>query len=95
MSAMNVLDPLGSSAAGARNLAPRPTSLRGVVVGVLDNAKPNARGLMMKIGALLVERGGAREVRVFGKPGPSVGADPALLDEVARECGLVLTGSAD
>ncbi len=49
MSAMNVLDALGSSAAGARSLAPRPASLRGVVVGVLDNAKPNARGLMMQI----------------------------------------------
>jgi hypothetical protein len=92
---MKIMDPLGSSTAGAQRLAPRPATLDGVVVGVLDNQKPNARGLMTRIGAMLVERAGAREVRVFAKVGPSVGAEPALLDEIARQCGLVLTGSGD
>jgi hypothetical protein len=92
---MDILDPIGVSTSGSRGLAPRPASLEGVVVGVLDNAKPNARGLMTRIGALLVEQQGAREVRVFAKSGPSVPAEPGLLDEIARQCGLVLTGSGD
>jgi hypothetical protein len=92
---MKILDPQGASAAGAGRLAPRPATLAGVVVGVLDNAKPNARALMVRMAERLVERAGARELRVFGKPGPSRGADPALLDEIARQCGLVLAGSAD
>jgi len=49
MGAMKILDPIGSSAAGAQSLAPRPATLQGVVVGVLDNAKPNARGLMTRM----------------------------------------------
>jgi hypothetical protein len=92
---MKILDPLGSSAAGADKLAPRPKSLDGVIVGVLDNAKPNARALMIRMGELLVERAGAREVRVYGKPSASRPAEPDLLDEIARQCGLVLTGSGD
>jgi hypothetical protein len=43
---MDIVDPAGSSAATARNLAVRPRSLEGVTIGLLDNSKPNARPLL-------------------------------------------------
>ncbi|MGH7373774.1 MAG: UGSC family (seleno)protein [Candidatus Rokuibacteriota bacterium] len=43
---MEILDPVGSSQAPSRTLAPRLASLQGGVVGVLDNSKPNARVLL-------------------------------------------------
>ena len=95
MLAMEILDPVGSSQAPSRALAPRPASLRGVVIGVLDNSKPNARVLLESVARGLAEKLGAREVKRWRKPGASIGATAPVLDEIAAHCGAVLTASAD
>jgi hypothetical protein len=95
MLAMEILDPVGSTAATSRALAPRPASLQGAVIGVLDNSKPNARVLLEGVARALAEKLGARDVRVWRKPGASIGAATPVLDEIAAQCGAVLTASAD
>jgi hypothetical protein len=95
MLAMEILDPVGSTVAAARALASRPHSLQGAVIGVLDNSKPNARVLLQRVAGALAEKVGARDVRIWRKPGASVGATPAVLDEMAAQCGAALTASAD
>jgi hypothetical protein len=95
MLAMEILDPVGSTSATSRALAPRPDSLQGAVIGVLDNSKPNARVLLDGVARALAEKLGARDVRVWRKPGASIGATPAVLDEMAAQCGAALTASAD
>jgi hypothetical protein len=95
ISAMDILDPIGDTAATARTLAPRPASLQGSVIGVLDNSKPNARVLLEGVARILAAKLGARDVRVWRKPGASVGATAAVFDEIAAQCGAVLTASAD
>lgn len=92
---MDILDPVGSTSAASRNPAPRPASLDGAVIGVLDNSKPNARVLLEGVARELARKTGARDVRVWRKPGASIGATPAVLDEIAATCGAVLTASAD
>lgn len=95
MGAMEILDPVGSTTATTRALAPRPGSLQDAVIGVLDNSKPNARVLLEGVARALAAKLGARDVRVWRKPGASVGATRAVLDEMAAQCGAVLTASAD
>jgi hypothetical protein len=95
MLAMEILDPVGTSTAASRALAPRPGSLQGAVIGVLDNSKPNARVLLEGVARALAEKVGARDVRVWRKPGASIGATAAVLDEMAAQCGAALTASAD
>ena len=95
MRAMEILDPVGPSTAAARTLAPRPASLQGAVIGVLDNSKPNARVLLAGVARALAAKLGAAEVRTWRKPGASIGATRAVLDEMAAACGAVLTASAD
>jgi hypothetical protein len=34
-------------------------------------------------------------VKIWRKPGASIGATAAVLDEIAAQCGAVLTASAD
>jgi hypothetical protein len=92
---MEILDPIGSTGAASRSLAPRPASLQGAVIGVLDNSKPNARVLLEGVAHALAGKLGARDVRVWRKPGASIGATRAVLDEIAAQCGAVLTASAD
>jgi hypothetical protein len=95
MAAMEILDPVGSTAAASRTLAPRPATLAGTVIGVLDNSKPNARVLLEGVARALAQKVGARDVKIWGKPGASIGATTAVLDEIAAQCGAVLTASAD
>ena len=95
MRAMEILDPVGSTTATTRALAPRPASLQDAVIGVLDNSKPNARVLLESVARALAAKLGARDVRVWRKPGASIGATGAVLDEMAAQCGAVLTASAD
>jgi hypothetical protein len=92
---MHMPDPAGRSAAVAKTLARRPARLEGLVVGLLDNSKPNARALLEEVARGLRERFGVRDVRVWGKPGSSHGAAPAVLDEIAGACAVALTASAD
>ena len=92
---MRIVDPIGTSAAAAKTLAPRPRSLEGVTIALLDNSKPNAGVLLERVGALLAARGGARAVRTWGKPGASIGATPAVIEEIAAVARVALTASAD
>src|SRR6266702_4808213 len=91
---MDIVDPVGSSAATSRSLAARPASLEGVTIALLDNSKPNAKELLERLGALLAAQAGARGVRVWSKPGSSVSATAAVLEEIARSARVALTASA-
>jgi hypothetical protein len=92
---MDVMDPVGSRAIERRRLAARPETLAGLTVGLLDNSKPNARVLLEHVARALAERRGAAGVRWWTKPGSSAGAAPGVLEEIARDCRVALTASAD
>ena len=92
---MLIVDPIGTSAAETLTLAGRPRSLEGTTIALLDNSKPNAGVLLERAGALLAARGGARAVKAWSKPGSSVGAAPAVLEEIAATARVALTASAD
>ena len=77
--------------------ASRPV-LGGLRIGVLDNGKPNARLLMARVGEQLAARTGATLALVTDKgPGGNAATPctPAVIERLAKEVDLVLTGSAD
>ena len=90
---MDVLNPTRPAPSQTKALAPRPATLRGRRIGVLDNSKPNADRLLGRLAELLVERHGAASVMTWRKPGASRPA--IMIDEIARSADLVLTGSGD
>jgi hypothetical protein len=90
---MEVLVPTGLADRRARPPAPRPRSLRGLRIGLLDNSKPNAGLLLETVAARLAERAGAATVRSWRKPGSARAA--ADVDEIVVASDVVLTGSAD
>ena len=93
---MNVLNPLGARAAGSSStkpLAPRPRSLHGLRIGVLDNSKPNAGVLLGRVAELIGERAGAAEIVRWQKPGASRPA--VMMDDIVARADVLLTGSAD
>ena len=75
----------------------KPTleSLSGMVVGFIDNAKPNFNHLADDIGELLMKKYGVKQVLKRRKRAASVPAPDAVFQEYTEQCDLVITGSGD
>lgn len=90
--------PDGAVGAPGAARAPSPPVLAGLRVGVLANGKPNAELLLARAAEGLASRTGALVALVTGKGESANAATPAsaaVLDRLAEEVDLVLTGSAD
>lgn len=79
------IDPSAGSGASAIVTAPRPASLAGKVVALLDNTKEQGDIILETIGAALRERYGAARVILRRKDHYSKPAPDALIDEMAKE----------
>ena len=90
-----LFDPTGCALPAAKQVAQTLTALAGKVVGFIDNSKPNFNHLVDDIGALLMEKYGVARVIKHHKRAASVPASPEVLDALARDCDLVITGSGD
>lgn len=74
--------------------APRPASLEGVRVGLLDIRKPKGQEFLDRVEELLRDEHGVREVERLVKPTFTRPAPPDVLAEAER-CGAVLVALAD
>ena len=94
---MNVLSPEGKAQTSAARVAglPQFTDLRGKVVGLLDNSKPNADKLAERFAQLLKEKYGVANVITRRKLTAQQGAPKQYLDELAAEADIVLSGLGD
>lgn len=95
--ASRVVDPTGAGAdapSGLR-LAKRPGSLRGLTVGLLDNAKQNARELLDSLAVLLKERYGVGETIIYRKQNNTAPVASELLSEMKERCDVVITAVGD
>ena len=91
-----ILDPTGRTAdQSVVSLAPRRASLDGAVVGLLENRKHNAGLFLEEVGRLLVERHGARDVLLRAKASIVLPAADDIMDELARDCDVVVAGVGD
>lgn len=91
---LTVLQPTSSAVAEATRLADRPSSLAGLVLGVLDNGKPNSDRFL----AMLVEELADQDlggVHVSRKPSIGRLAPAAVTDELVAACDVVVTGVGD
>ena len=94
---MIVLSPEGKAQSSAAKVAglPQFTDLRGKVVGLLDNSKPNADKLAERFAELLIEKYGAASVITRRKLTAQQGAPKEYLDELAAQADIVLSGLGD
>ena len=94
---MIVLNPEGKAQTSAAKVAavPQFTDLRGKVVGVLDNSKPNADKLAGRFAELLQEHYGVASVITRRKLTAQQGAPQEYLDELASQADFVICGLGD
>lgn len=94
-SGQTVFDPRGAVAVARVRLAPRPATLRGARLGVLDNSKWNASRLLRRTVAALDGDSGPAAVNRYVKDSFSREATDALLDRIAAENDVVVTAIGD
>jgi hypothetical protein len=94
---MIVLNPEGKAPSSSTTVGslPRFSDLRGKVVGLLDNSKPNADKLEERLAELLKERHGVSKVITRRKITAQQGAPTKYLDELAAQADFVLSGLGD
>ena len=86
---LRVLDPRLDAEGEATKLAPALSSLRGMVVGLLDNAKVGTARYFDYLEDLLKSRYGVREVIRRRKPDASRPAPEVLLGELSAADAIV------
>jgi len=75
--------------------APRPKSLAGLRVGLVDNSKHNSDQLLMRIAGLLESDYGAKAHVMRRKSSAGVPASPEIIEEFKNACDVVVAGIGD
>ena len=91
-----LLDPTGDSGRGTNTtLAPRPQSLKGLTVGLLDNTKPNAAVILRAVGRELQDRYGVREIRMFRKGYFGTPVEESVVNQMLHNCDFAIAAIGD
>ena len=91
--ARSILDPTSERSVGTRERLPRPVSIDGLTVGLLDISKPRGNIFLDRLESRLTEMG----VRVerYAKPTFTKPAPIDLRHEIATKCDVVIEALAD
>lgn len=91
-----LLDPTGAvEGQDDSTLSPRPVTLKGLTVGLLDNTKPNSMHLLNEIAADLERDYGVTEFKRYVKDYFGTPIKDELFDQVVSEVDVVITAVGD
>ncbi len=92
-----LLDPTGDGDRGTNtSLAqPRPQSLAGLTVGLLENAKPNATVLLEAVARELKDKYGVREARMFRKGYFGTPVEESVVQQMLHNCDFAVAAIGD
>jgi hypothetical protein len=88
-------DPTATRETGPGAAGKKLDTLKGKVVGFIDNAKPNFNHLVDDLADLLVSKYGVKQVIKRQKRSASVPAPDEIVRELTGECDVVIAGSGD
>jgi hypothetical protein len=92
---IEILDPTVETPSQPMRFAPRPESLAGRRIGLVENTKFNSDRLLQKIGDILVSEYGAAGTRMWRKHNASVPAHEEIIEELRATCDVMVAGIGD
>ncbi len=92
---LGVLDPTVQPIPAHGVVAERPTTLDGKVVGLLANGKMNSEELLAAVSDVLADSYLFRTVVTRNKGNASRPCPTSIIDEMAKECDVIITASGD
>ena len=92
---VQIYDPTIEAKGRRINYAPRPKSLAGLRVGLVDNSKFNSDQLLKRIAAILEKDYGAKAHIMRRKRSAGVPPHQEIVDEFKSGCDVVVAGIGD
>jgi len=92
---VKLFDPTSKPVERAVALAPRPTSLQGLRLGLVDNTKFNSDTLLTRLAERLARRHGMTVMLTSRKRSPSHEIDEAAVRALRKQADFVVSGIGD
>ena len=93
--AIEILDPTVEPRQQPLTYVPRPDSLKGRRIGLVENTKHNSDRLLLKLGEILKQDYGAADARMWRKHNAGVPAHAEIIEEARRGVDVVVAGIGD
>ena len=92
---IQIFDPTTETTKRSMSFAPRPKSLAGQRIGLVDNTKHNSDQLLLRIAAILEREHGAKTHIIRRKKSSGVPPHNEIIEEFKANCDLVVAGVGD
>lgn len=93
--AIQIYDPTTEVSARRMNYAPRPKSLKGLRIGLVDNSKHNSDQLLLRIAAILEKEHGAKTHLIRRKKSAGAAPHPEMIEELKANTDVIVAGVGD
>jgi hypothetical protein len=95
MGTLRVYDPSSRNTEQEIRLAPRPASLRGLRIGLVENTKYNSSALLLRIAEILEREHGAQAHVLRSKRSPGTPVDQKTIEEFKTAADVAIAGVGD
>ena len=85
-----LVDPTTSAIVPAFSLSPRLESLTDKKMGLIDDAKTNAKELLEEFAEVLHDNFGIKVQKYYQKPSAGKPTDPEIIKKISEECDFVV-----
>jgi hypothetical protein len=92
---LQIYDPTTEVNSRKINFVPRPKSLKGLRIGLVDNTKHNSDQLLMRIAGILEKEHGAKSHVIRKKKSAGSAPSPEMIAEYKQNCDVIVAGVGD
>ena len=92
---IQIFDPTTEATPRSIKYAPRPKSLAGLRLGLVDNTKHNSDQLLLRIASILEKEHGAKTHIIRKKHSSGVAPHAEIIEEYKSSCDVVVAGIGD
>ena len=93
--ALQIFDPTTDATGRRIEYAPRPKSLEGVRLGLVDNTKHNSDQLLLRIAKILEDKHGAKSHIIRKKKSSGAAPHAEIIEEYKAGCDVIVAGVGD
>jgi hypothetical protein len=92
---LQIYDPTTEVSGRRIAYAPRPKSIHGLRIGLVDNTKHNSDQLLLRIAARLERDHGAKAHLIRRKKSSGAAPHAEIIDEYKKNCDVIVAGVGD
>jgi hypothetical protein len=92
---IQIYDPTTEVSRRKIHFVPRPQSLQGLRIGLVDNTKHNSDQILLRIAAILEKEHGAKAHVIRKKKSAGSAPSPEMIAEYKQHCDVVVAGVGD